>query len=69
MFINDDVIRQEAQAYNTRLDALFAPVKVETEMNLVQRVAAGLRELLGVPSADAQAKHNAAFMGHGVVAK
>ena len=70
MFINYDLIRQQAQGYNVNLDALFVPVKLETERNIAQRLAVGLRSVLsGAKSNARHAKTSAAFMGHGVVAK
>jgi len=70
MFINYDVIREQAQRYNERLEALYVPVKLETERNIARRLAVELRDMFGGGKSNARnAKTNTAFMGHGVVAK
>ena len=70
MFINYDLIRQQTQGYNVNLDALYVPIKLKTERNIAQWLAVGLRNVLcGGKSNGRHAKTNAAFMGHGVVAK
>jgi hypothetical protein len=65
MFINYDLIRQQAQGYNVNLDAFYMPVQQGTGRNIAQQLADTLRSVLGGDKFNARrAKAKPAFMGH-----
>ena len=70
MFINYDLIRQQAQGYNVNLDALYVPLQRVAEQSIGQRLLISFRSVAGVGKSNAhRSKAKPAFMGHGVVAK
>ncbi|GEM_PF-3727549 len=70
MFINYDLIRQQAQGYNVNLEALYVPLQRVAEQSIGQRLLISLRSVVGGGNLNARrAKAKPAFTSHGVVAK